>query len=666
MNLELATGPLAQAVGWALLHLLWQGALVAVLLAVTTSLLAGRSAHLRYALSCAALLAVVGLGIATGIRTYASADAPLASLAPATLSTSPSNPVVASRMPAATTPGADRLGELARAANDALPALVTLWMAGVALFSTRLLFEWLRARRLVARSTRPASEAWQEAARRLAVALGVRRAVRLFESTAVAVPSVIGFVRPAILLPASVLSGLTPAQFEMILAHELAHIRRHDFLVNLLQAVVETLLFYHPAVWWISRRIREEREHCCDDLAVAVCGSPLQYARALTRLEELRARPLALAASANGGSLFERVRRIAGGPSRPPGAAVRGAAALSALAVVLVALAGVTVPAIGERKPGGTKAAVERVRPAVSGQAMGSAMLGVPAGPVLVSAATPGSADAKAGDPEDVADVTPPDDGPDAGIDPRDDTEPAPDVVGNDSNLPSLDDLIALRSQGVTTDDVHVMRALFPGVSLKEIASMAAVGVTPDYVREMRRAGLEVRTASEASGLAGVGVTPKYLREMRSAGLEVRNASEAQGLAGVGVTPEYIREMRAAGLEVRHANQAQGLAGVGVTGAYVRELRAAGIPVKSAEQAQGLAGVGVTPDYVRRMRRAGIDLDRAEEAQGLSALGITPEFVERLSRAGYTNLTVEQLQRLGAAGLTGDDFVREMSKYRSR
>ena len=98
-------------------------------------------------------------------------------------------------------------------------------------------------------------------------------------------PTVIGWLKPVVLLPASALAGLTPRQLEAILAHELAHIRRHDYLVNLLQTLVETLLFYHPAVWWLSRRIRVERENCCDDLAVSLCGDPVAYAAALADLE---------------------------------------------------------------------------------------------------------------------------------------------------------------------------------------------------------------------------------------------------------------------------------------------------------------------------------------------------------------------------------------------
>ena len=144
----------------------------------------------------------------------------------------------------------------------------------------------------------------------LARQLHIRRPVRLLESASVAVPTVIGWLRPVVLMPASALAGLSPEQVQAILAHELAHIRRHDYLVNLLQTLVETLLFYHPAVWWLSRRIRAEREHCCDDLAVSLCGDPYTYARALADLEGLRTPSVPLALAATGGSLLERVRRL--------------------------------------------------------------------------------------------------------------------------------------------------------------------------------------------------------------------------------------------------------------------------------------------------------------------------------------------------------------------
>ena len=129
-------------------------------------------------------------------------------------------------------------------------------------------------------------------------------------------PTAIGWLQPVILLPASAMTGLSIPQLEAILAHELAHIRRHDYLVNVLQCIVETLLFYHPAVWWVSRKIREEREACCDELAVTLCPDPLVYARALLEMEQLRVAGPRLALAANGGLLMNRIQRLAR-PARP-------------------------------------------------------------------------------------------------------------------------------------------------------------------------------------------------------------------------------------------------------------------------------------------------------------------------------------------------------------
>ena len=170
------------------------------------------------------------------------------------------------------------------------------------------------------RRRRAGRRRWRALSRRLHIA----RRVRLLESTLVDVPTVIGWLKPVVLLPASALAGLTPQQLEAILAHELAHIRRHDYLVNLLQTLVETLLFYHPAVWWLSRRIRIERENCCDDLAVSLCGDPVRLREGAGRSRRAARRPPAHVScmAATGGSLLQRVRRLLGAPShagRAPG-----------------------------------------------------------------------------------------------------------------------------------------------------------------------------------------------------------------------------------------------------------------------------------------------------------------------------------------------------------
>jgi hypothetical protein len=185
---------------------------------------------------------------------------------------------------------------------------------------------------------------------RLARRLHISRAITLLESTLVEVPTVIGWLKPVVLLPASALGALSPSQLEAILAHELAHIRRHDYLVNLLQTLVETLLFYHPAVWWLSRRIRIERENCCDDLAVSLCGDPVAYANALADLESLRSETTPthhIALAATGGSLLHRVRRLLRAPSPHSG---RGPAWLAGSAALLL-IGGIALGADGLRGP---------------------------------------------------------------------------------------------------------------------------------------------------------------------------------------------------------------------------------------------------------------------------------------------------------------------------
>jgi beta-lactamase regulating signal transducer with metallopeptidase domain len=171
----------------------------------------------------------------------------------------------------------------------------------------------------------PAS-AWQTPCRRIAYRLGLPAAAHVVESALVEVPTVVGWLRPAILLPMAAMAALSPAQIEAVLAHELAHIRRHDYAVNLLQTIAETVLFYHPAVWWLSARVRTEREHCCDEVAVRISGDAVAYARALAELEAWRTSSPALALAATGGSLLERVRRILRVPvtdePRSPGWAV--------------------------------------------------------------------------------------------------------------------------------------------------------------------------------------------------------------------------------------------------------------------------------------------------------------------------------------------------------
>ena len=336
----------ARAVAAALLHSVWQGALAAGLAALALRLLRGASAQARYAVACAALAGLVGAWSVTAIRSATTLAAERAGTAtPAAPLLGPGPLDFSSAIQPLPPPNSSRaaVGRSWRSRLEGWSAAaVPLWLAGVVLLSLRLIVEWIALERLRRVRLAPVADDLGARMTALAHALGVWRPVRLAHSAVVHVPSVVGWLRPVILLPVSAVSGLSPAQLDAVLAHELAHIRRHDFAVNALQTVADVLLFYHPACWWVSRRIRVEREHCCDDVAVAACGDRLIYASALADLEALRQQP-ALALAATDGPLLQRVRRLVAPP--------RGASspALAVLAVPLVALAIVIAAAVATR-----------------------------------------------------------------------------------------------------------------------------------------------------------------------------------------------------------------------------------------------------------------------------------------------------------------------------
>ncbi len=343
---EMLQQPFGQAIGWALLQFVWQGTLIALLTAALLAALRRSGPDVRYVVSTIALALMLTMPVVTVVQTLA-ATSPVWEETAGSLKVATTS---AAEVPAPVAPAVDSpaaamaalAAPVAWSVDEWLPLFVSVWLAGVALLTLRLFSGWMWAQRMKSHGARPAPEALQTAADRLMRRLHIGRAVRLLESTSVSVPTVIGWLKPVVLLPASALAGLAPDQMEAILAHELAHVRRHDYIVNLFQTVVETLLFYHPAVWWLSRRIRAERENCCDDLAVSLCGDPVAYAAALAELEGLRSTSGDLVLAATGGSLLQRVRRLLGVPThagRAPGWLAAGLALLVVISMSAGAVA---------------------------------------------------------------------------------------------------------------------------------------------------------------------------------------------------------------------------------------------------------------------------------------------------------------------------------------
>ncbi|MFP2957227.1 M56 family metallopeptidase [Myxococcus sp. 1LA] len=298
----------------ALLGFLWQGAVVALAVAGVLLLMPQRAARTRYATACLGLVAMAVLPVVTFLTALEEATRALSSGTFESLTHVSVLTVVSTETASlAEQPWTEVLR----------PWLLPAWCCGVLLLSARTVLAWFVTHRMARNDTQAPAAPWREALTQALSRVRMSRSVRLLASARVDVPMVIGLWRPLILVPAGAITGLSAAQLEAILAHELAHIRRHDYLVNLLQSFVETLLFYHPAVWWLSQRIREEREHCADDLAVQCCGDAMLYARALALIEEMRLAPSPHPALGVGdGSLLTRVRRLLavseGAPPRRP------------------------------------------------------------------------------------------------------------------------------------------------------------------------------------------------------------------------------------------------------------------------------------------------------------------------------------------------------------
>ena len=325
-------------VGWALIHFVWQGIVLAVVTAVVLRACRQRSANTRYLVACVGLVLMVVTPVVTAGGLW-SATGPLPAAVVATPSAAPETAA------AARVSGADDHLFVSThpwdLANTVLPSMVFIWLGGVLLLTTRLAGGLWRVRHLRLRSMAQAASSWQAVADRVATRLGLRAVVRVVESRLVDTPTVVGWLRPLILLPIAAVTNLSPAQVEAVLAHELAHVRRHDYLVNVVQALAETLLFYHPAVWWVSRRIRTEREHCCDDVAVAICDDRVTYATALAELEAGRARGIGLALAASRGPLLGRVRRVLNVPIEHDPHALGWACSIGVTLLVVLGAGGV-------------------------------------------------------------------------------------------------------------------------------------------------------------------------------------------------------------------------------------------------------------------------------------------------------------------------------------
>lgn len=337
--------PLLIRMGDVLLHFVWQGFLIFGVAVAGLRLLRQSSASRRYLFLIAmfgimALLPMLTLLALSNPELEQTPAPPLADVSTVPAEAQPVlypslSPAIKNESRVNAQRWSTSLTNLAKYRNEQVLALLAIsWATGACLLSLRLIVGWTSLSRLRREGIAAMQSHVQNTCSSLCSLIGVKQTVQVLESTLVQVPTLVGWLQPLILFPATLITGLSSDEMRAILAHELAHVRRHDYLVNLGQIIVENFLFYHPVVWWLSARIRQERENCCDDIAAQVCGSKVMIARALTTLAELDARTPTIAPAATGGVLVQRIRRLLQ-PVSTPDRMGRGGIGLGMLCVAL-------------------------------------------------------------------------------------------------------------------------------------------------------------------------------------------------------------------------------------------------------------------------------------------------------------------------------------------
>lgn len=589
--------------GWTLLHFLWQGVALAAVLAALFAIV--RTASARYAVAVGTLVMMLAAPIGTFLWLQRG-ESPQQSEAsvipdkaePAALVSAGGNSLLARHVPASPT----------RENNSMLSWLVMAWFAGVVLLSLRTAGGLFVLDRLRRKETFPLNMELQEKFAALQRRMRLDRIVRYCECRRIDAPAVIGWFRPMIVLPATALTGLDEAQLEAVIAHELAHIRRYDSYLNLFQIAVETLLFYHPAVWWVSQRVRAERENCCDDAALSVCGDAVGYARALTLMEEWRSAP-ALAVAANGSPLGARVMRLLG---------LRGNAAAG------IRVAGLSA---GVLCLGGALLA-------------GNAFLGV--------AHASFDFDKSENQQQDSS---------------TQQNAAAPSSV-HTKGMKGTGLAVAVPVA------VHVhLNALAPIPSSHPEIKGYGILVTPDptsepqvsassYIDSMSAAGLKDLTVDQLISLKIQGVTPEYVKTIRDLGFKV-DADEVIAMKVQGITPDYIREMRAIDPNLG-VDELIGMKTQGINAKYANEIQEAGVKAKSDELI-AMKVQGITPEYIREMAALGFKVD-ADDLIAAKVQGINAAYVKQLQSAGFKNLTLDDCIAAKVQGITLE-FIEEARKH---
>jgi beta-lactamase regulating signal transducer with metallopeptidase domain len=633
------------ALGWTLLHFVWQGAAIAIAFAFVDRILRGRQAATRYVVALAAFTLMPLSVVFTFVNEMRNMpENPNVLISHSFTNASALRSTLKSDFPAFMVQGSsERKAWITARTEQALPWVDGIWMAGVLLLALRSVGGWLHLRGVRKRAQWAVPPGVQAGFRRMCDKLVLASEITLRVSNEVLSPMAMGVWRKTVILPVSMMMKVPLEELEAIFAHELAHIKRLDYVTNLMQTAVESVLFFHPAVWWASKIVREHREVCCDDMAVKSCADAVLYARALLRLEEQRSAEIQLAVALAGskGSLLRRVSRVLGESMTTESRMTSGVRVAACGAVVIALLMGPRVK--------------DAIATPIQIHLMGAVQQSQPQSPVKPAKA---SSAPKAVSPARASES---DEKEDAAIAPESPAVVAvsPDVKVTVPVAPAVLPAIKNMEVQVARMAVNIQAQAKAAVALGDVqvaTNAQLAGGTEggkDYILAMKDAGYPLSANNDLDSLVAMrslGVTPEYAKSINSIGLGKASVHDLVALKALGVSPEYVAELKQNGIEPKDFQEIITEKSIGITPAYVAGMKNSGFGNLSVHELVTLKSLGTTPEYATWLKKQ-FPQATMEQLQRSAVFHLNEKFVAQAKSHGFDDKDLDKLLRLKMTGL---------------
>ncbi len=711
--MELFPYALSNALGWTILHSLWQGMLIAILAAVVLLFMRHQPAQWRYRVTGLAMLLLLLVTTATffgytrpnaqTVADHPSAVTPADTTDAHTTATDITPPSTPDSTATTATKG-NALGAFIQRAGayfePHLSLIALLWFFGFGAYLLRLLGNIGQVYYLKKQRNFPADEYWADIKNQLLEKAGLGKAVELVESTLVRTPLVVGHIKPYIMFPIGLINRLDPYEVEAIIAHEIAHIVRRDYLFNILQSLVETLFYYHPAVWWMSGEMRREREIAADDMAIALTGNAVNYAKALVVVQELAYFPMstALAFAGNRKSqLFTRIQNIlktnhskyfamekfisagvflllmvglalaqTGTDATPPSFAPKQmtkpqfTAADSTKGIWVAEMENgklcLTLTQKGNHHFWNNSDCYELSAFSALPNGKGSFSMTREAGTIVFD----GEFDGKEGYGKFTFNVNPQ----------FKKTLAAKKIEGVDDNfyihfcLHNItgeyidfvrskgfndlqgDDLVGLAVHGLDQKEIETYLNIFAkkgqnNVDIEDLMSVKVHGITEEYVNEMSKLGFKNLNMEEITSAKIHGLDAAFVQECAKMGFPNLDFEEVVSMKIHGVSPEYLTDLKKAGLENLSFEDLISFKIHGIDAGYLSDLKKSGFNIADHDAVLSKKIHNITPEYAASLKAAGFNLDESD-LMAWKIHDVTPEYANALKAAGF-NLDVQEI-----------------------